>query len=142
MVKIGDGEFVTIDVKKSRNIKRLRFYWALMTVVHANIENELHPTKEDFSDSVKMMVGLRERFWLPPGTVLEDGTVIGGMGMFGYRPGHINFETMEEVDFADFVNRVVDLICKWFLPTMPQGRLLKEVQEMCGIKPWWHEGGR
>lgn len=137
--KLGDGEVVTVEVKLARNLDRLRFYWALVTLVHDNVENELHPTKEDLSDSIKIMVGCRTRIWIPPGVVLEDGTRTGATGIFGYRPGHINFATMEEKDFIDFVDRVVDLIVKWYMPTITGPQLLKKVEEMCGIKPWWHE---
>lgn len=137
--KLGDGEYVTAEIKHPRNIRRHRFYWALCTLVWQNIENELHPTVEDLSDAIKVMVGCRKRFWIPPGTVLEDGYVVEATGTFGYRPGSIAFTNMEEGDFAAFIDRVVDLICKWYMPGLSQGALLKKVEDMCGIKPWWKE---
>lgn len=139
LAKVGDGEFVTVEVKHVRNPKRLRFYWALMNVVWGNLENELHPKVEDFSDAIKVMAGHRERFWIPPGVVLEDGQVVGPSGIWGYRPKSIAFDNLEEAEFAKFIDRVVDLIVKWFLPTVSAAQLYKQVEEMCGIKPWWEK---
>lgn len=137
--KIGSGEIVTADVKHTRNIKRLRFYWALCTLVWNNIPNELHPTAEDFSDSLKIMVGHRVRVWIPPGVQLEDGSVTGPAGIMGYRPKSINFATIDEIEFAQFVDRCVELIVKWFLPTVTRAQVFRQIEEMTGLRPWWEE---
>lgn len=139
LTRIGEGEIVTVDMKHPRNAKRLRYYWALMKLVHDNIENELHPTVEDLSDAVKVMVGHRKRFWIPPGVTLEDGSTTGPTGIFGYAPKSIAFGNMEEADFGRFVDRVVDLIVKWFLPGLSRQTVYKRVAEMTGLRPWWEE---
>lgn len=135
----GDGELVTVEVKHERNIRRHRFYWALCTKVWDNLENELFPTVEDFSDALKIMAGHRSRFWIPPGVPLDDGKVTGPEGMWGFRPLSIAFSKLEEGKFAQFIDRCVALVLKWFLPTVTRAQLLKEIETMCGIKPWWSD---
>jgi hypothetical protein len=119
--KIGNGEVISIEIKRPRNIKHHRMFWALMTIVHENMDNERYPTVEDLTSAVKIAAGLRTRIELPNGEV-------------GFIPGSIAFHKMDQTAFSDFYNRVCDLICKHFLPGVESDALREEVEIMCGVR--------
>lgn len=119
--KLGNGELVSVVVKKSRNIKHHRMFWALMTIVHDNMDGERYPTVEDLTAAVKIASGLRTRIELPNGEV-------------GFIPGSIAFHKMDQTAFSEFYNRVCDLICKHFLPGVDSDALREEVEIMCGVR--------
>lgn len=119
--KIGNGELVSVEIKKSRNIKHHRMFWALMTIVHDNMDSERYPTVEDLTAAVKIAAGLRTRIELPNGDI-------------GFIPGSIAFHKMDQTAFGEFYNRVCDLICKHFLPGVDSDALREEVEIMCGLR--------
>ena len=53
---IANGELVTIELRRPRNIKHHRMFWALMTIVHDNMDHERYPTVEDLTAAV-MAIG-------------------------------------------------------------------------------------
>ncbi len=119
--KIGNGELVTVEIKKSRNIKHHRLFWALMTIVHDNIDHERYPTVEDLTAAIKISAGLRTRIELPNGEI-------------GFIPGSIAFAKMDQVTFDAFYERVCDLIARHFLPGVSSEALREEVEIMTGIR--------
>lgn len=119
--KIGNDELVSVEIKKSRNIKHHRMFWALMTIVHDNMDSERYPTVEDLTAAVKIAAGLRTRIELPNGEI-------------GFIPGSIAFHKMDQTAFGEFYNRVCDLICKHFLPGVESDALREEVEIMCGVR--------
>lgn len=119
--KLGNGELVTVEVRKSRNIRHHRLFWALMTIVHQNLDGDRYPTVEDLTAAVKIAVGLRTRIELPSGEI-------------GFIPGSIAFNKMDQTAFSEFYNRVCDLIAKHFLPGIDSEALKDEVEIMCGMK--------
>lgn len=121
MRKLGNGELVTVEVRKSRNIRHHRLFWALMTIVHQNIDGDRYPTVEDLTAAVKIAAGLRTRIELPSGEV-------------GFIPGSIAFNKMDQTTFSEFYERVCDLIAKHFLPGIDSEALKDEVEIMCGMR--------
>lgn len=121
LAKIGNGELVTVEVKKSRNIKHHRMFWALMSIVHENLDHDRYPTVEDLTAAVKIAAGLRTRIELPNGET-------------GFIPGSIAFAKMDQTAFDAFYNRVCDLICKHFLPGVTNEALREEVEIMTGVR--------
>lgn len=119
--KIGQGEVIEIEFRRKRNIKHHRMFWALMTIVHDNMDHERYPTVEDLTAAVKIAAGLRTRIDLPNGEV-------------GFIPGSIAFHKMDQTAFSEFYNRVSDLICKHFLPGVDSDALREEVEIMCGVR--------
>lgn len=119
--KIGNGEVVSIELKRPRNIKHHRMFWALMTIVHSNMDEARYPTVEDLVAAVKIAAGLRTRIVLPSGDV-------------GFIPGSIAFHKMDQAAFSDFYDRVCDLIAKYFLPGVTSEQLREEVEIMTGLR--------
>jgi hypothetical protein len=119
--KIGQGELVTIEMKRPRNVKHHRMFWALMTIVWNNMDNERYPTVEDLVAAVKISAGLRTRIELPNGEI-------------GFVPGSIAFHKMDQTAFGDFYERVCDLLAKHFLPGVTSADLKAEVETMIGMR--------
>jgi hypothetical protein len=119
--KIANGQLVTIEVKQSRNIQHHRLFWALMTIVHDNMDHERYPTVEDLTAAVKIAAGLRTRIELPNGDV-------------GFIPGSIAFHKMDQAAFGAFYERVCDLIAKHFMPGISSEALREEVEIMTGTR--------
>ena len=118
--RLGNGDVVTVEIKKSRNIRHHRLFWALMTVVHDNMDTDRYPTVEDLAAAIKIASGLRTRIELPNGDV-------------GFIPGSIAFHKMDQIAFSEFYDRVCDLIAKHFLPGVTSAELKQEVSIMCGV---------
>src|SRR5260221_3037632 len=115
--KLGQGEIVVIELKRPRNIKFHRLYFALINLVWQNLDEERYPTPSDLHAAIKIAAGLRTRIELPDGTL-------------GFIPGSIAFHKMSEDDFSAFYNRVCDLISKHFLPGVKSQDLKHEVELM------------
>lgn len=115
------GEIVSIEVKRPRNIRHHRMFWALMSIVHENLDGERYPTVEDLVAAVKIAAGLRTRIELPNGDV-------------GFIPGSIAFHKMNQIEFAAFYDKVCDLLAAHFLPGVTSEELKAEVELMIGAR--------
>jgi hypothetical protein len=118
--KLGHGELVTVEIVKSRNIRHHRMFWALMTIVHENIDGDRYPTVEDLVAAVKISAGHRTQIELPGGQI-------------GFIPRSIAFHKMDQTEFSAFYDRVCDLIAKHFLPGVNVADLRSEVEHMIGL---------
>lgn len=119
--KIGQGELVEVEVKRKRNIRHHRMFWALMTIVWEQMDTARYPTTEDLVAAVKIAAGLRTRIELPNGDV-------------GFIPGSIAFHKMDQSAFDAFYERVCDLIAQHFLPGVTTEELRFEVETMIGMR--------
>lgn len=120
LTKIKNGDYVTVEVKRPRNSKMHRLYWALISLVWENLDQERYPSAEDLHAAVKIATGLRTTIVLPDGT-------------HGFIPGSIAFHKMTQDEFTAFYDRVCDLMAKHFLPGVTSAELKREVQEMIGL---------
>jgi len=119
--KISLGELVQVEIKRPRNLKMHKLFWALMSLVWQNVDSERYPTVEDLVAAVEIYAGIRTRIELPNGTQ-------------GFIPGSIAFHKMDQVEFAAFFERVIDLVCTHFIPGLPPGDLRDELEQMVGLK--------
>lgn len=119
--KLGQGELVQVEIKKPRNIRHHRMFWALMTIIWENKEREQYPTVEDVAASVKIAAGLRTRIYMPDGRL-------------AFIPGSIAFHKMDQTEFSAFYELVCDVVAKWFLPGVTSEELKGEVETMIGVR--------
>lgn len=119
LAKIKDGSLVLVEVRRKRNLQHNRLYFALIKLVHENMESERYPTPDTLHEAIKVACGLRTEFVLPNGTV-------------GFIPGSINFGVMTQDEFEKFYNRVCDIVCQHFLPGVKSEELKQEVLQMVG----------
>lgn len=117
--KIAQGDLVMVEVKRPRNIKFHRMYWALVTIVWQQLDEYRYPTADDLHAAIKIAAGLRTRIVLPDGTI-------------GFIPGSIAFNKMSQDDFSAFFDRVCNLIAKHFLPGVTDAELRAEVETLIG----------
>lgn len=119
--KIKNGDAVTVEIRRPRNLAHHKMFWALMTIVHENMDEARYPTVEDLVSAIKIAAGLRTRIVLPSGDV-------------GFIPGSIAFHKMDQSQFSEFYDRVCDLIAKHFLPGVTSEQLRAEVETMTGMR--------
>lgn len=120
--KIAAGKLVTCEVKQPRNVQHHRLYWALLSKVWENLDEERslrYPDVEALHIAVKICVGLRREIVLPDGRL-------------GFEAGSIAFNKMDQTAFREFYDKVCDLLAKYFLPGVTSEQLKAEVAEMIG----------
>lgn len=115
-VKLGD--LVTVEIKRSRHLKRFRLFWVVIGMV---FDNQTHYTaKEHLVTALKIRLGHCD--WVP---LPHTGELVPV-------PKSIAFNNMEEDDFTTFMDKVFDVIAAEFLPTMPVNELRAEVARIVG----------
>lgn len=119
--KIKNGELVTVEIKRPRNLAHHRLYFALVRLVWDNIDHDRYPSVDDLHGAIKISVGLRTRIEMPDGTV-------------AYMPGSIAWAKMDQDQFSAFFERVCDAVAKWFLPGVLSAELRREVEQMIGTQ--------
>lgn len=117
--KVKLGDFVTVEVKKPRNGKHHRLYWALVGIVHHN--QDRYETTEQLHSALKIAAGHYELLTMPNGNEYKI-------------PKSIKFDSMDQVEFSQFYDRVCDLVAKHFLPGVNVEDLKAEVEQMIGAR--------
>lgn len=117
--KIKNGDLVTVEVKRPRNPNHHRLYWALVSKVWENVDERIYPTPETLHAAIKVATGHRTPFVLPDGTQ-------------GFIPDSIAFHKMDQTQFDVFFDRVVSLVCEYFIPGLEEDDLKREVLAMVG----------
>jgi len=117
--KLANGKMVEVEIKRPRNVQFHRMYFALITLVWEQLDEERYPSVEDLHAAIKIAAGLRTRIELPDGTV-------------GFIPGSIAFHRMDGTAFSAFYDKVCDLISRHFLPGVTNAELKAEVEAMIG----------
>jgi len=117
--RIPNGAIVSVELKRPRNIRFHRMYFALVTLVWEQLDEQRYPTAEELHSAIKIAAGLRTRIELPDGTV-------------GFIPGSIAFHKMTAAEFDAFYDRVCNLVAKHFLPGVTNAELKREVEAMIG----------
>jgi hypothetical protein len=117
--KIANGEIVQLEIRRPRNIKHHRMYWALVTLVHENLDGERYKTPDDFHAALKVAAGIGTRIVLPNNEVVMI-------------PGSIAFHKMDQTEFATVYDRICDLVAKHFLPGVTKADLKNEVSLLIG----------
>lgn len=117
--KLRFGDVVTVEVKKPRNGKHHRLYWALIGIVFDN--QDRYETTEQLHNALKIAAGIYTPLEMPGGVVHKV-------------PGSISFESMDQTAFSQFYDRVCDLIAQHFLPGVSVEDLKAEVEQMIGAR--------
>ena len=118
--RLWQGEIVEVEIRRPRNIKFHRKFWALMNIVWDNIDHDEYPTVEALVTRLKIDTGHRE-------TMLFDGVI-------AYIPKSINFASMDASQFDEFFERCSDWIASHVLPGVTQQELREEIEGMIGAR--------
>lgn len=122
--RIGQGEIVSVEVKKPRNLDHHRLFWALMTLVWKQLDIKDYPTVEDLVTEAKIITGhytRRDIEWE-------------GKRYPVLTPKSISFAAMDQVEFSDFYDRICDWVATDILPGVKQEDLKYELERMTGIR--------
>lgn len=117
------GDVVRGDLRKPRNPRRHRWYWALCGLVAENSER----TAEEVSTLLKLATGHRDTLPLKAGACPHCG---GEVAKVAYLPKSISFAKMDDVQFAAFVDRCVHVVVTRLLPGVEAPILKAEIEAM------------
>lgn len=117
--KLKNGEDVQVEIKRPRNIKHHRKFFALVNLV---FENQDHYQSVDH-----LLVALKVALGHCDTVILKNGGV-------GYIPKSIAFHKMDQSQFEEFYDRTCDIIAKHFLPGVTSDNLKAEVESLIGIR--------
>lgn len=115
--KIAEGDVVTVDVKRVRNVRHHRLFFALLQIVFTN-QSRFH-SMDELLDVVKISVGHCRTLRFRDGTECKI-------------PKSISFANMDEDGFRNFYDRVADFVCREVVPRLDHEALKLEVLEMVG----------
>lgn len=115
---IAIGDLIRVRMTKLRNPQHHRLFFALVNKVYENQDH--YHNVEHFLTALKVALG-------------HCDTVICKNGNTAYIPKSISFARMDQIEFDQFFNKAVDLICRDFLPGVKSDDLRREVLEMIGV---------
>jgi hypothetical protein len=113
--KLKEGEQVKVDVKRARNGKQHRLYFALINLIYG--QQTRYATTEQLSNAIKCAVGYCDEIETKGGKVL----VI---------PKSIAFHAMPQDQFTEFFDKVIALVIEKILPGVSDADLRAELEEM------------
>lgn len=119
MRKYKVGETYRAEVSKPRNLTMHRRYWALVTLCYQN--SDQFKSAEQCHEYLKIRAGHCE-----PIASKTTGEVF-------LVPKSIAFSEMDDVGFAEFWNKVVQVICEEIIPGLDSDALELEIQRCAGL---------
>ena len=122
---LAQGELVEITLRRPRNLKHHRLFWALASLVWEQMDNpDDFPSVEDLVTELKVVTGHYTKR-----LIHMDGkrwTVL--------TPKSISFAAMEQPAFEEFFERCCDWIIANVLPSVTQEELRAELEILVGIR--------
>jgi len=96
------GDILACEVRKPRNAKFHRKFYALMNVVFDN--QDKYDKFKDFIREIKLKTGVYDEH------ITTKGEIV-------YIPGSIAFHNMDDMEFEKFYSDAIDVVLKHFIPT-------------------------
>lgn len=116
--KIKLNDLLMVEVKRPRNGRHHRLYWALMNLVADNQEH--YENAEAVHQAIKLATG--------------HYTIVRGASGAEYHVGKkTSYEAMDQAEFSAYYERVCDVIAREFLPGVSSTQLKAEVEQMIGM---------
>ena len=109
------GQEVRCEIKRVRNPKQIRLYWALIDVCWHH--QDRYATKQDLSDVIKVAVGHADEVTTRTGRVVA-------------RPRSIAFGNMPQDAWEDFFSRVIEFVCQRIIPGTTDEDLRAHLEEL------------
>lgn len=113
------GETYRAEIVKPRSHKTLARYWVLCQMILDN--TEMFRSKEQVSDYLKIRTGH------------STSIVAKKTGEIFHVANSIDFDTLDEAQFADLWSRVCDVVTEDILPGITESEINYEVQKLVGI---------
>lgn len=116
--KLKLGKLVTVEVRQSRNIRELRLYFAILHLIFP--QQSTWETVDDLDDAIRCAVGHCTK------TTLKNGEIM-------VRPKRLSFNKLSQMDWRDYLDRVMRLVTTKIIPGLDMGDLRRELEAMTGI---------
>ena len=113
--KIKPGKIVTVEVKQPRNIKELRFYFAMIDLLFQ--QQTWFTTPDDLDEEIRVAIGHCTTRKRPNGEILV-------------RPKSLQFGKLDQYNWRTFLDAAIKLACEKIVPGLPESTLKSEVEEM------------
>lgn len=113
------GEQYRAEIVKPRSRKTLGRYWVLCQMILDN--TELFRSKEQVSDYLKIRTGH------------STSIVAQKTGEIFHVANSIDFDSLDEAEFADLWRRVCDVVVEDILPGITQHEIEYEIQKIVGL---------
>lgn len=111
------GKSLRVRITMPRNVGRLRLYWAVLKLVHENMDSP--PPIKRLHEAIKVRLGYTE-------TIRFKGAAPVVI------PASIAFDKMSEPEFAKFFDRFKDFVTTVVIPGLDKPALEAEALEMLG----------
>jgi hypothetical protein len=118
---VAHGEIVEVTIRRPRNVRHHRLFWAMAGLVWNQLDHQQYPTVEHLVTRIKIAVGHSDRL------EFEGGIV-------AFIPRSIAFHKMDQVEFSAFYERVCDYVAESILPGVTRADLKDEVERMIGVR--------
>lgn len=118
--RFGVGALCRAELSKPRSGRHHRWFWAL---IRATWEQQQH-----YATPEALLLGIKFRLGYVDELVLHDGEIV-------MTPQSIAYDKMDQGDFKQFVDRVLDLIIAEIIPGLDaagKAGLLKRVDQLLG----------
>lgn len=113
------GEVYKAEIVKPRSRKTLGRYWVLCEMILDN--SEVFRSKEQVSDYLKIRTGHST-------SIMAQKT-----GEMFHLANSIDFDSLDEAEFADLWQRVCDVVVEDILPGITQSEIEYEMQKIVGL---------
>lgn len=117
--KIEAGEYLTADIKRPRNERYHRLFFALLTMVHDNLTDEQQdkwPTVERLLIEIKLQTGYFD--------MAESVT-----GKMYPITKSISFAAMDDGEFDQFFGKAISVVCRYILPGVTDAQLREALDQ-------------
>jgi len=115
--KIKHDDLVRVEIKRPRNARHHRKFWALIGLVAENQEH--YRNAEEVCTAFKFAIGHYD----------EQRFVVAGETYLHRQPKSISFAKMDQAQFEDFYNRAVEFLIKEVIPGLDRADLERELME-------------
>ena len=114
------GAIVSTRPKRPRRVRRHRWWWALLQRVADS--HAYYASAEQVLLHLKLRTG-----WVDTQTIVKGDEV-----SVVYTPKSISFDVMDETEFAQFIDRALDVVVQELLPGIDRDELRAEIEAMLG----------
>ena len=117
LAKLKPGEIVRAEIRRCRNPRQHRLYWALIGAIFP--QQSAWATQEQLHNAIKCAVGYCDTFRLTDDRIMTS-------------PKSIAFGNMPQDEWEQFFDKVIALVCERIIPGLQDKDLRQQVEEMIG----------
>lgn len=124
--RVPAGKLVEINIVQRRNTPSLNLFWAIADAVAKAMQamGREDADKEWVGDQLKVATGHCRAFSLGYRMRMETGQE------WGLAPKSIDFASMDQIQFAEFLDRVTGFIVTDLLPHIPTGEMQAKIDSL------------